>query len=176
MRILVITGSTRASSTNTAALLTAQAFPPPGVAVDFYGGLGALPHFNPDNDVDPLPPPVAALRAAIGSADALLFCTPEYAGTLPGSFKNLLDWTVGGMEMNAKPVAWLNVAAPTRGEGAIATLRVVLGYVTATILDDCCIRIAVAREMVGLDGLVADTDARARITALVASIAERVSE
>ncbi|WP_306796085.1 NAD(P)H-dependent oxidoreductase [Nocardia sp. XZ_19_369] len=26
---------------------------------------------------------------------SVLFCTPEYAGTLPGSLKNLLDWTVG---------------------------------------------------------------------------------
>ena len=36
------------------------------------------------------------MRAAIAAADAVVFCTPEYAGTLPGSFKNLLDWTVGG--------------------------------------------------------------------------------
>ncbi|CAN5823784.1 NADPH-dependent FMN reductase [soil metagenome] len=170
----MITGSARASSTNTAAVRTAAAFPPAGITVEVYERLAELPHFNPDDDVAPLPPAVAALREAIGAADALLFCTPEYAGTLPGSFKNLLDWTVGGMEMNAKPVAWLNVAAPTRGEGALATLRVVLGYVTASIIEDCCVRISVTREMVGADGLIADTDVRARITALVVAIADRV--
>ena len=40
-------------------------------------------------------PAVAGLRAAIGAAGALLFCTPEYAGALPGSFKNLLDVGAG---------------------------------------------------------------------------------
>lgn len=42
------------------------------------------------------------------AADAVLFCTPEYAGALPGSFKNLLDWTVGGGETYGKPAAWIN--------------------------------------------------------------------
>ena len=43
----------------------------------------------------------------------MLFSTPEYAGALPGSFKNLLDWTVGDDQpgsMNGKPVAWVNVS------------------------------------------------------------------
>lgn len=79
-----------------------------------YDGLAALPHFNPDDDADPLPVPVAALRAAIAEATAILICTPEYAGTLPGSFKNLLDWTVGGTEICDKPVAFVNAAAPGR--------------------------------------------------------------
>ena len=61
----------------------------------------------------------------------MLFCTPEYAGTLPGSLKNLLDWTVGGGQFYGKPVAWLNVAAPNRGLGAQETLASVLGYVGA---------------------------------------------
>ena len=58
----------------------------------------------------------AALRAALAAADGVLFCTPEYAGALPGSFKNLLDWTVGGGEMYGQPVAWIYVAADGRRE------------------------------------------------------------
>jgi NAD(P)H-dependent FMN reductase len=47
---------------------------------------------GPDgNDTDPA---VVELRAAIAASDAVLFSTPEYAGALPGSFKDLLDWTV----------------------------------------------------------------------------------
>jgi NAD(P)H-dependent FMN reductase len=42
---------------------------------------------------------VADLRRQIEAADAVVFCTSEYAGALPGSFKNLLDWTVGGGEV-----------------------------------------------------------------------------
>src|SRR5207342_81773 len=111
---------------NTALLRTAEAAPPAEVEPLLYGGMTGLPHFNPDDDVDPLPPAVADLRAQIAAADAVLFCTPEYAGALPGSFKNLLDWTVGGFEMYAKPVAWVNAAGvPNRGAEAQASLATV---------------------------------------------------
>ena len=100
-----------------------------------YGGLSALPAFNPDHDGADLPPAAAGLRREIAAADAVMFCTPEYAGTLPGSFKNLLDWTVGGGELDGKPVAWLNVANQGRGGGAQATLETVLGYVGAKVVE-----------------------------------------
>lgn len=96
-----------------------------------YDGLAELPAFNPDEDREPLPGAVVALRAAIAAADAVIFCTPEYAGTLPGSCKNLLDWTVGGSEMYGKTVSWMNVAPPGRGNGVDATLATVLGYIGA---------------------------------------------
>ena len=110
VRVLLISGSTRNGSANSAALVTAAALAPRRVTPVLYGGLADLPAFNPDHDGDLLPPAAAALRGEIGAAAAVLFCTPEYAGTLPGSLKNLLDWTVGGGEMNEKPAAWINVA------------------------------------------------------------------
>ncbi|MCX5747134.1 MAG: NAD(P)H-dependent oxidoreductase [Proteobacteria bacterium] len=174
VRILLVTGSTRSASTNTAALRTAQACAPPGVIATLHDALAALPAFNPDHDHEPLPGPVAVLRAEIASNDALVFCTPEYAGALPGSFKNLLDWTVGGTQLSGKPVAWLNVAAPGRGEHAVASLRGVLGYVTATILDDCCIRVGVGHDALGPDGLVRDPDVRARLAQVLADVATHV--
>ena len=105
VRILLVSGSTRGGSTNTALLRTAQAVTPADITTVLYDGLADLPAFNPDDDYEPLPAGVAALRAQIAAADAVLFCTPEYAGALPGSFKNLLDWTVGGAEMYGRPVA-----------------------------------------------------------------------
>jgi NAD(P)H-dependent FMN reductase len=133
-----------------------------------------LPHFNPDDDTDPLPAAVGALRAAVAGADAVLFCTPEYAGTLPGSLKNLLDWTVGGTEMTDKPVAWVNAAADSRrGGGAHATLATVLGYVQARVVDDACLAVPVPREAIGADGLIDDertrTGIRTALTALAAA-------
>jgi hypothetical protein len=97
-----------------------------------------LPHFNPDDDGECLAPAVEELRWAIGDADAVVFCTPEYAGALPGSFKNLLDWTVGGAEMYRKPVAWINVAAVGRGDGAQASLSTVLGYLGSDVVAAAC--------------------------------------
>ena len=148
-------------STNTAFCRTAPACAPDGVDVHVFADCGALPHFNPDDDRHPLPAAVQALRTAIAAADAVMFCTPEYAGTLPGSFKNLLDWTVGGTELSDKPVAWVNVAAdPHRGKGAHQTLATVLGYVQANVVTNACQHVPIRRDMVGPDGLVTERATR----------------
>lgn len=83
MRVLLVSGSLRAGSTNTALVRTAAAVAPAGVDAEVYEALASLPHFNPDDDRAPLHPAVADLRARLGAADAVLFCTPEYAGALP---------------------------------------------------------------------------------------------
>lgn len=156
---MVISGSTRSESTNSAFCRTVISFASGELIVDGLLDVAMLPHFNPDDDREPLPAAVQALRAAISAADAVLFCTPEYAGTLPGSFKNLLDWTVGGTEMTDKPVAWVKVSTDARrGEGAHATLSTVLGYVQATVVEDACRHIPVTSELIGTDGLITDTD------------------
>jgi chromate reductase, NAD(P)H dehydrogenase (quinone) len=164
---LLISGSTRRGSTNSAMLRTLHALAGPELSTEIYGDLAALPAFNPDDDRDPLPAPVTGLRDAIHDADALLFCTPEYAGALPGAFKNLLDWTVGDADprsISGKPVGWLNVsgpAAPSGGADAHASLAKVLGYVGAHVVEDACLRLPLTRDAVGDDGLVDDEVARA---------------
>jgi chromate reductase len=166
VRILLVSGSTRGASTNTAVLRTARDVAPAHVAAVLYDGLAVLPAFNPDDESDP-GAAVAALRRQIAECDAVLFCTPEYAGGLPGSFKNLLDWTVGGGELYGKPVAWLNVAAAGRGEGAQTSLETVLGYVGAAAIESACVRLPVGREAVGSDGVIADEAIRARLADVV---------
>ncbi|MFJ1615464.1 NADPH-dependent FMN reductase [Streptomyces sp. NPDC087228] len=174
--ILLLSGSLRSGSSNETVLRTARTVAPTGVRTVLYDGLAALPHFNPDDDADPLPEPVAALRTAIDEADAVLVCTPEYAGTLPGAFKNLLDWTVGGTEICDKPTAWVNAAAPGRGQGAEATLRTVLGYTGADIVEPACVRIAVDRNAVDADGVITDPDARERLGHVLGLLTERAAE
>jgi chromate reductase, NAD(P)H dehydrogenase (quinone) len=169
--ILLISGSTRAGSTNSALVRTAALCAPTGITAVTYDGLTALPHFNPDDDHEPLPAPVAQLRAAIAAANAVLFCTPEYAGTLPGSFKNLLDWTVGAIVMTDKPVAWVNAAVePRRGAGAQAALATVLGYVQARIVEGACRHVPVPRESVGPQGLIADANTRDALRGVLANL------
>jgi NAD(P)H-dependent FMN reductase len=177
VRILLVSGSLRSGSSNAAVLRTVRALTPDGVEAVLYERLGTLPHFNPDDDFDPLPPAVIALRAGIAGADAVLFCTPEYAGALPGSFKNLLDWTVGGGEIYGKPVAWVNAsgqAAPTGGAGAHDSLRTVLGYTGAETVEEACVRIPIARAMVGGDGLIGDEDVRRALAAVIDAISVHV--
>lgn len=149
VKLALISGSTRSGSINTAVVLTLPELLGASVHTLPYLELAQLPHFNPDHDAEPLPGEVARLRGLIAEADALLFCTPEYAGDLPGSFKNLLDWTVGGMEITDKPSGWINASSsPTGAEGAHRALRTVLGYTGAKIVDAACVRVPVPRAAV----------------------------
>jgi chromate reductase, NAD(P)H dehydrogenase (quinone) len=171
MELLLICGSLRAGSTNAALLQTAQALARrDGHTAEVFDGLALLPHFNPDDDHEPLPPEVTRLRARIKASGALLFCTPEYAGALPGSFKNLLDWTVGGGETYGKPVAWINVSAGA--DDAHESLRKVLQKTGAEIVEAACVRIEITRNEVAADGTVHDTAKRDRVAAAVQALTE----
>jgi NAD(P)H-dependent FMN reductase len=177
--VLLISGSLRQGSTNTALLRALGQEPPGPVTTVLYDGLGSLPHFDPDLDHDPLPPPVGQLRGAIRAADAILFCTPEYAGALPGSFKNLLDWTIGDDHPGSiyqKPVAWINVSASSTGAAdAHESLGKVLGYAHADVIAAACVQVPVSRQAIGSDGLISDPairrDALSALRLLAASAA-----
>jgi chromate reductase, NAD(P)H dehydrogenase (quinone) len=123
-------------------------------------------------------PAVAELRERIAASDAVLLCTPEYAGALPGAFKNLLEWTVGDGGTYRKPIAWINAsgpAAPTGGADAHESLRKVLGYVHADIVEAACIRIPLTRNAVGSDGTIIEPSAREQIAGAVAALARHVA-
>ena len=174
----MISGSLRAGSTNTAAIRTAERVLPPGCTATVYAGMGSLPHFNPDDDREgaSVPPAVADLRARVAEADAIVICTPEYAGALPGALKNLLEWTVGDGGTYDKPVAWINVAgpaAPTGAADAHDSLGKVLGYVHADVVEAACLRLPLTRDALGDDGIIADPAARERIAAMLAALIKR---
>jgi chromate reductase len=180
LRVLLISGSLRDGSTNTAVLRTAGQIAGDEIETTLYGQMAKLPHFNPDDDRegDPVHPAVAELRGEITAADALLLCTPEYAGALPGALKNLLEWTVGDASTYRKPIAWINAsgpAAPTGGADAHDSLRKVLGYVHADIVEAACTRVPLTRDAVG-DGLITDPEAREQIAHALAALAQHVAE
>jgi chromate reductase len=174
MRVMLVSGSLRGRSSSTALLRTAQIASPEGVTAVLFDGLGDLPHFNPDDDVDPLHPAVADLRAQIRGADALLLSTPEYAGALPGSFKNLLEWAIGDGQAGSiykKPVAWINASASTGATDAHESLRKVLRYTGSEVVESACADVPVPRQAVGEDGLIADLVIRERVTRVLMALA-----
>lgn len=175
-RLLLVSGSLRDLSTTAATLRTAGQVAPADVVAERYDGLGLLPHFNPDDDGPSLPPAVEHLRHRVHEADAVLFCTPEYAGALPGSFKNLLDWLIGDDQPRSiyeKPVAWIN-ASPRGARLAHDSLRVVLDYAHARIVEDAIANLGLTAADIGPDGTVVAPDLRAAIAASVARLAAAV--
>jgi chromate reductase, NAD(P)H dehydrogenase (quinone) len=140
MKILAISGSLRASSYNTALARAAADLAPEGVDVEVYEGLARLPAYDQDLDETGLaaPPAVRRLRERIEDADALLFVTPEYNGSIPGVLKNAIDWASArhrGSSFENKTVA---IAGVTTGQyGAIwaqQDLRKVLGISGARVI------------------------------------------
>lgn len=180
VRVLLISGSNRDGSTNTAVLRTAAALAPAEIDTVLPAGLGDLPLFNPDDDAEGVAvhPAVAAMRAEVACADAILICTPEYAGALPAAMKNALEWTIGDAGTYGKPVAWINAsgaAAPTGAADAHESLAKVLAYAGAEIVSDACARIPISRNIVDAEGLVSDPQIGTQISAAMERLASHAA-
>jgi NAD(P)H-dependent FMN reductase len=136
MKIVAISGSLRAGSSNAALLQAAARVAPAGMEIFFYDGLASLPHFNPDLDRegDEPPAPVRALRELLIGADGIVISSPEYAHGVPGALKNMLDWLVSTGELVDKPVLLLN-AAPVGGDYAQASLAETLKTMNWNLLE-----------------------------------------
>lgn len=172
--IVLISGSLRARSTNSAVITTAAALAPADVKTLVYAGMADLPHFNPDDDRDPLPDPVSRMRALIGQASAVMLSTPEYAGCMPGAFKNLLDWTVGAGSLYQKPVGWINPSAHGGAGDAYNALRKVLDRAGAVVIDEACATIPVSHEAVDETGNISSGETRKAIAAVMQELAAAV--
>jgi len=140
MRVLGISGSLRRDSFNSGLLRAAADLLPPGAELEVFDELKAIPPYDADDDVEPAPAAVAALRDAIADADAVLVATPEYNASIPGVLKNALDWASRPFPHNSlrdQPVAV--VGASTGIFGAVwaqAELRKVLNHTGAHVIDE----------------------------------------
>lgn len=161
MRILAISGSLRAASSNTAALQAAAMLAPSSAQIVLYSGLGKLPHFNPDLDTDNPPPAVRVLRQEIGQSDGLLICSPEYAHGIAGSMKNALDWLVSSFEFPGKSIALINTSQ--RAIHAPAQLREILKTMSARLIDAASITLPLWGRNLDAAGMVSDPDLSGRI-------------
>ena len=92
-----------------------------------------IPLYNEDVREQGYPEPVAAFRAAIEQADALLFVTPEYNYSVPGVLKNAIDWASRppAPPFGKKPVATLGASpgmhGTVRGQTQLRELCIGLG-------------------------------------------------
>ncbi|HET9031498.1 MAG TPA: NADPH-dependent FMN reductase [Dokdonella sp.] len=91
-RILGISGSLRRKSFNTALLRVAQSLSTENIVVEM-ATLHGIPLYDGDvEERDGIPDSVTALKEQILACDGLLLVTPEYNNSIPGVFKNAIDW------------------------------------------------------------------------------------
>jgi chromate reductase len=138
MRILAVSGSLRESSYNTSLLRAAIEAAPDGIELELWDGIGDLPLYDEDLETGDVPESVRRLREDWAAADAILFATPEYNGSVPGGLKNAVDWAsrpkLEGVLRN-KPVAV--VGASTGQFGALwaqQDLKRILGIAGARVV------------------------------------------
>ena len=177
MRILAISGSLRRDSHNTMLLRAAEELLPSSDTLELWDGLREVPPYDQDEDAAPAPPAVAALRAAVASADAVLIATPEYNHSLPGTLKNALDWGSRPFATNVfrgKPVAVIGASAGIFGAvWAQAELRKVLAAMGARVTD-VEVTAGQAREKFDSDGRLVDDEIRAQLQDAIGALQAEV--
>jgi chromate reductase, NAD(P)H dehydrogenase (quinone) len=175
--VLTVSGSLRTGSSNATLLAAAARLAPAGVTVSPYDALAALPAFNPDIEegrAGPVPNAVLHWRAAVATADAVLFSSPEYAHGIPGVLKNALDWLVGSSEIVGKRVGLLSASAASRF--AHPQLIEVLTVMSATLVPEATVVIDIPRRGVDASQLAADpVVAPALVLALTSLVAQVVT-
>src|SRR5579862_5761401 len=90
-KVLGISGSLRRGSYNTALLRAATRLMPEDATLE-VASIRGIPLYDGDVEAQGIPPSVSQLKEAIVAADGVLLVTPEYNNSIPGVFKNAIDW------------------------------------------------------------------------------------
>ena len=150
MKMLGISGSLRKQSHNGRLLQQLKKHAEQGVELEIFDAVASIPVFNEDLEGDATPAPVLALWRAVAASDGVLFATPEYNQSLPGSTKNLVDWisrVPQQARLTHKPVAVVGATVGMWGTRiAQQQLRTVLLTLGARVMPAPALFVAKAGE------------------------------
>jgi len=176
MKILAVSGSLRADSYNTSLLRAAIEAAPEGVEIELFdpSAIGDLPIYDQDLEDEEVPASVAELREQWSAADAILFATPEYNGSVPGGLKNAIDWASRPKFEAALANKTVAVIGASIGQfGAMwgqADLRKILGVAGARVVGDE-LPVTRAHERFESDGRLLDAELFERLRLTLETLA-----
>jgi chromate reductase len=176
VNILAVSGSLRAGSYNTNLLRAAVEAAPEGVEVELFdpAAIAELPLYDQDLDGGDVPEPVQRLRDEWASADAILFATPEYNGSVPGGLKNAVDWASRPRLEAALTNKTVAVVSASTGQfggmWAQADLRKILGIAGARVVGDE-LPVTRAQERFDHNGRLLDAELFERLRLLLETVA-----
>jgi chromate reductase len=179
--ILAIAGSVRAKSFNQMLLRAAVEVAPAGTTVE-VASIEDIPLYNGDLEAaSGSPAPVEALKDRIVKADGVLLVTPEYNNSLPGVFKNAIDWTSRPPADTArvyggKPIGVIGATPGPGGTGLAqaAWLPVFRTLGTAPFFG-ARVQVAHASKVFDEHGALTDTTVRGQLEKYMASFAAFVA-
>lgn len=173
IKVLAISGSLRQKSSNTALMNAIIALAPENMEFTIYGGLGDLPHFNPDIDIDNGFAPVEGLRTQLKEANGVLICTPEYGNGVPGVLKNALDWIVSSGEFMNKPTAVISASpTPMGGDKAHASLLLTLKMINAEIVEGGTMMIPHITLKLDKEGVITDPEMKQELRSVIRALGQ----
>jgi len=176
--ILLISGSAREGSFNTATIKAFESVLPSGTTAEHLD-FSAVPLYNQDREAN-YPEEVKAVREKIRAADGVAISTPEYNRSIPGYLKNMIDWTsrpYGDGAWAGKPVFIMGASG-----GAIGTalaqydLKKVMLYLDARVMGQPETYVGGAGSKFPMDekqqrvtGPLTDEDTKAHLTKAAAA-------
>ena len=172
-QLIGISGSLRAGSFNTALLRTAAELVPDGTTLDVRT-LHGIPLYNGDDEAATgLPDAVVALKDAVAAADGLLLVTPEYNNSLPGVFKNAIDWMSRPASdikrvFGGKPVAIMGASAGNFGTVLAQTAWLpVLRTLGTTVFTGGRVAVPRSAQAFAQDGTLTDDAMRRQVAQFI---------
>lgn len=164
-KIIAISGSIRASSTNLNLIKAIAELTKDIFDITIYNSIAEIPHFNPDLDTENPPAKVTEFRNELKKHDGILICTPEYAMGVPGTLKNAIDWTVSSMEFSHKPTAL--ITASSVGQKGHESLLETLKIIEAKITNTTQLLIPFAKTRISNDCKITDEKTLQEVNSLI---------
>lgn len=177
IKILAISGSLRAASSNTTLLRAAQQLAPDGVEVEIYDGIRELPFFDQDLESDP-PAAVTQFREKIAAADGVFIATPEYNYGTSGVLKNAIDWASrppGQGVLIRKPAAIAGASGSDLGtvRAQLSLRDAFLGF-DGDVVTKPEVHIGRNYERFDSDGTLVDETSRSLLAGLLAALVVKI--
>jgi NAD(P)H-dependent FMN reductase len=171
IKITALSGSLRATSSNSLLIKEIQKWAPANVEINIYQGMAMLPAF--DDSMEPSES-VMAWRSELAAADGVLICSPEYAFGVPGALKNAIDWTVGSGELVNKPLSLITAASS--GDKAHAAWLQIFSALSADIPPGGALLIPFIRTKFNEKGEVSDVATKEAILNTVQALIQTIEQ
>ncbi len=180
-RIIGIAGALRRRSYNAALLRAAVELAPAGLEIE-PASIQGIPLYDGDLEAEHgIPEPVRALKDRIASADGLLLVTPEYNNSIPGVFKNVIDWLSRPPQdiprvFGGKPVALMGATLGPGGTAlAHAAWLAVLRALSTQTWFGPRVYVSNAGKVFDADGRIVDEPVRAAVAKHLGGFSEFIA-
>lgn len=121
LNVLMICGSLRRGSFNRKLMNLLPGLAPPDMTLTEAPSFSSFPLYNADTqETSGFPADVTALADAIRAADGVVVVSPEYNWSIPGGWKNAIDWL---SRLKEQPFAGKPVAIQSAARGLLGGSR-----------------------------------------------------